>query len=190
MQNSLAKENRTQNKIKRSRKPSANSRESVDSDVISQECASPTADNPTRTTDCCEVSNDFSLIDTNESSLLAGCYSPPSFVRPTSRLIENEYYSDHQQTHEDYDEHERDFSDRTETSLLPAAFVPAMFSVEEPLSLDTLPPLPSHDTHTLCGRPLSHDNATDLSSVLLSSTMDPENLSSIVEDTNSLFAHD
>lgn len=126
---------------------------------------------------------------------MTGCYSPPSFVRPISKLIDNEYYSDHEETHDDYDQHHGDFTsqhltDRTETSLLPASFVPAMFGVEEPLSLDTLPPLPSHHTHTLSGRPLSHDTATDLGSVLLSSAMDPVNLRSIVEETNSLFDHD
>lgn len=196
LQNSLAKQNRTQNKPKRSKKYSTNARKSGYSEDISQECGSPTVDDTA--TDCCEVSNDFSLpspVDTSESSLLAGSYSPPSFVRPISKLVDNEYYSEHEETHQDYDEQDRDFSaqhltDRTETSLLPASFVPAMFGVEEPLSLDTLPPLPSHHTHTLSGRPLSHDNATDLGSVLLSSTIDSENLSSIVEETNSLFDHD
>lgn len=149
-------------------------------------------------TDSCEVSNDFGLsssIDTSESSFLAGCYSSPSFVRPISKLIDNEYYSDQEQNHQEYHQHDRDFSsqhltDRAEANLLPASFVPAMFSVEEPLSLDTLPPLPSHHTHALPGRPLSHDNASDLGSVLLSSAMDPDNLRSIVEETNSLFDHD
>lgn len=198
MQNSLAKENQTKKKkIKRPRKPSAKKKDkSDDSEVNSQECTSRTANDTAP--DSCDVSNDFSLtlpMDANESSLLDGCYSPPSFVRPTSKLIENEYYSSQHETHDDYQQHDRDFSsqhltDRSETSLLPTAFVPTMFSVEEPLTLDTLPPLPSHDTHALSERPLSHDSATDLGSVLLSSTMEPENLSSIVGETNSLFAQD
>ena len=199
LQNSLAKQNRTQNKPKRSKKSSANApRKSEKSEDISYapDCTSPAVDDTA--TDCCEVSNDFSLpspVDTSEDSLLAGCYSPPSFVRPISKLEDNEYYSEHEGSHQDYHEHDRDFSsqhltDRTETSLLPASFVPAMFGVDEPLSLDTLPPLPSHHTHALSGRPLSHDTATDLGSVFLSSPIDSENLSSIVEETNVFFVHD
>ena len=198
LQNSLAKQNRTQNKPKRSKKSSTNApRKSENPEDISQaDCPSPAVNDTT--TDRCEVSNDFSLpspVETSDNSLLAGCYSPPSFVRPMVKLEDNEYYSEHEDTHQDYNQHDRDFSpqhltDRTETSLLPASFVPAMFGVEEPLSLDTLPPLPTHHTHTLSGRPLSHDNATDLGSVFLSSPMDSENLSSIVEETDSFFDHD
>ena len=62
--------------------------------------------------------------------------------------------------------------------------------VEEPLSLDTLTPLSSHDTHALSGRSLSQVNSTDLASVLLSSAISPENLNSIVEETSSFFGHD
>lgn len=198
LQNSLAKQDRTQNKPKRSKKSStvAPRKLGTTEDVSQADCASPSVDDTA--TDCCEVSTDFSLVspvDTSEHSLLAGCYSPPSFVRPISKLDENEYYSEHEDTHRDYHEHDRDFSSqhltvRTETSLLPASFVPAMFGVEEPLSLDTLTPLSSHHAHTLSGRPLSHDNATDLGSVFLSNPIDSENLSSIVEETNSFFDHD
>lgn len=198
LQNSLAKQNRTQNKPKRLKKSSTNTpRKSENHEDISQaDCASPAVNDTA--TDRCEVSNDFSLpspVETSDNSLLAGCYSPPSFVRPMVKLEDNAYYSEHEDTHPDYHQHDRDFSpqhltDRTETSLLPASFVPAIFGVEEPLSLDTLPPLSSHHTHTLSERPLSHDNATDLGSVFLSSPMDSENLSSIVEETNSFFDHD
>ena len=198
MQNSLAKQNRTQNKPKRSKKSSAIAprKSGTTEDVSQADYASPSVDDAS--TDCCEVSNDFSFaspVDTSENSLLAGCYSPPSFVRPISKLDDNEYYSGHEDTHQDYHEHDGDFSsqhltDRTETSLLPASFVPAMFGVEEPLSLDTLTPLHSHHTHALSGRPLSHDNASDLGSVFLSGSIDSENLSSIVEEANSFFDHD
>lgn len=134
-------------------------------------------------------------MDANETSLLDSCYSPPSFVQPAAKLLDNEYYPSQHETHPDFQPQDRSFStqhftDRAQTSLLPASFVPAMFSLEEPLTLDTLPPLPTQHTHALPERPPSHENATDLGPVLLSSAMEPENLSSIVGETNSLFAQD
>lgn len=190
LQNSLAKQGKTQNKAKRSRKRSTGEQKSAGSDrkVNSQECSESHSrdDVTTAGSDCSDGSNDVNLassIDTcpNEGSVFSRSYSPPSFVRPTSKLIDSEFYSDHTET--TYP-HERDMS-----SLLTLHH--AMFScVEEPLSLDSLPSLPSHDTHALSEGPLSHDSSTDLSSVMLSSMMAPENLGSIVEETSSFFGHE
>lgn len=194
LQNSIAKQTKAQNKSKGPRKSSAGHRKSAgasDREGISQKCDESRSGKDTGTaaaSDCCDVSIDVSLASSignspsGGGSLLAGCYSPPSFVRPTSRLTDNEYYTEHPESHVEYP-HVRDMSSLL---TLPAH---AMFSVEEHLSLDTLPSLSSHDTHALPGRPLSHDSSTDLGSVLLSSTMDPVNLSSIVEETSSFFGH-
>lgn len=196
LQNSQAKGNKTKKKNKRARKPSRKKDEKPgDSRVTSQDSTSHTVNDTAN--DSCDVSNDFILspMDANETSLLDSCYSPPSFVRPAAKLLDNEYYPSQHETHPDFQQQDRSFStqhftDRAQTSLLPASFVPTMFSLEEPLTLDTLPPLPTQHTHALPERPPSHENATDLGPVLLSSAMEPENLSSIVGETNSLFAQD
>lgn len=196
LQNSQAKGKKPKKKNRRAKKPSAKKNEKLDvTGITSQDTTCHTINDTA--TDSCEVSTDFILspMDASETSLLDGCYSPPSFVRPASKLLDNDYYPSQHETHQDFQQQDRDFStqhltDRAQTSLLSASFVPTMFSVEEPLTLDTLPPLPTQDTHALSERPLSHENTTDLGSVLLSSAMGPENLSSIVGETNSLFAQD
>jgi len=184
LQNSLAKQAKKQNKAKRSTK-SAGEQNSAASqrEVISQENVKSVVGNDTTgVPDFRDVSSDVNLassIDTSprDGSLLASCDSLPSFVRPTSKLFDSEYYSAHSDSRVDYN------------ALLNLPHT--MFSgVEEPLSLDTLNPLSSHDTHALSGRSLSQVNSTDLASVLLSSAISPENLNSIVEETSSFFGHD
>ena len=190
MESALAKQNKTKNKPKGARKPKGERKSRASNrEKISQENAKSRTDAQS-VSDRCDVSNDVSLASSinncrTEEPLLAGSYSPPSFVRPTTKFADSEYYSEQHSTHTDYT-HERDFSaqhltDRTVSSSMNSllSLPHAMFGVEEPLSLDTLPPLSSHDTHALSGRPLTHDSSTDLGSVLLSSTMERD-FSSIV----------
>lgn len=189
LQKSLAKESKTQNKTRRSRKSSTGEQKSVASNrkANSRQCSDSRSKDDTKiSSDCCDHSKDLSLdsvADTcpSEASMLSSSYPPPSFVRPTSTLIDSEYYSDHSETSDPHD--------RVLNSLL--SLPHTMFScVEDTLSLDTLTPLSSHDTHALSGRPLSNESSTDLGSVMLSSTMAPDNLGSMVGETNSLFGQE
>ena len=191
LQNSLAKQSKTQSKSKRSKKRSTGEQKSAGSDRKpdnSQECSESRSrdDVAAAGSDCYDGSNDINLassFDTcpTEGSVFSGSYSPPSFIRPTSKLIDSEYDSDHSET--TYP-HDRDMN-----SLL--ALHHAMYScIEEPLSLDTLPSLPSHETHALSERPLGHDSSTDLSSVMLSSSMVLDNMGSIAEGTSSFFGQE
>ena len=133
---------------------------------------------------CCNVTNDVNLAfsaetSPSEGSILSRCYSPPSFVRPTPKLIDGEDYS---VSSESSFQPERDMG-----TLL--SLPQNMFSCEDDtLSLDSpLPPLSSHVTDGLSGRPPIVDSSTDLGCILLDGSMASENLASIVEEASSLF---
>ncbi|XP_068681301.1 uncharacterized protein [Montipora foliosa] len=185
LKKSFATKTKTKNKpLPAAKRSIGENRFSVTSNTNSQEIDETRSGNEaTKDSNCFDVTNDVSLassVDTcpSEGSILSQSYSPPSFVRPTQKLSDNEYYS------ESSFQPERDMS-----AML--SLPHNMFScVDDTLSLDSLPPLSSHVTHALSGRPLIVDSSTDLGSMLLSGTMASENLSSIVDEASSLFGQD
>ena len=202
LQSTLAKENRTKNNVKGAKKPTRKKKSVADTDraKVSQEAGENQKAEGADVLESADVSNDVSLLSSisacpSEGSSSTSCFVPPSFVRSTAKLVDSEYYTEHQSTHTDYP-HGRDFSttqqlsDRTVSSTMNSflSLPHTIFNVEDPLSLDTLPPLSSHDTHALSGRPLSHDSATDLGSMLLSTV--ERDLNSIVADSSSFFGND
>ena len=202
LQSTLAKESRTKNNVKGAKKPTRKKKSVADTDRagVSQEAGENQKAEGADLLESADVSSNVSLLSSisacpSEGSSSTSCFAPPSFVRSTAKLVDTEYYSEHQSTHTDYT-HGRDFSttqqlsDRTVSSTMNSflSLPHTIFNVEDPLSLDTLPPLSSHDTHALSGRPLSHDSATDLGSMLLSTV--ERDLNSIVADSSSFFGND